>query len=135
MNKRLDYSNLFQVEQVSYLKYARRRHSCVTDGHSYVYVLGGEQYLKVERYDVNTRAVVTLDHDAPFQRGEAINIAVCFQNTGAKTGLIYVLTKGKFYVLPTNGPSTSEKWSQISMNSAFESKIAAFSKQGMTQLN
>jgi hypothetical protein len=119
---------------MSYLKHGRRRHSCVTDGHTYVYVLGGDgtcDNKKVERYDVNTRAVVTMDHDAPFKPGEGLNMAVCFQNTGAKSGLIYVLTKGKLYVLPTNGPSTSERWQELAINYPNKEKITDYGKQGL----
>jgi len=101
---------------MSYLKYPRKRHTCVTDGHTYVFVIGGDHYKKVERYNVITRDVVVLDNDAPFEKGEGINMAVCFQNTGAKCGLIYVLTKGKLFVLPTNGASTNEKWLHLEFN-------------------
>jgi len=113
---------------MSHLKYPRIRHSCVTDGHTYVYIIGGDYFKKVERYNVITREVVVLNNDAPLQKGEGINMAVCFQNTGAKCGIIYVLTKGKLFALPTNGASLNEKWFNLEFNFKHKEKITNYHK-------
>lgn len=55
-------------------------------------------------------------------------MAVCFQNTGAKSGLIFVLTRGKMYALPTNGASLNETWLNININYEHKEKITSYHK-------
>jgi len=131
--RKVDPHCLFQQEPMSYLKYPRRRHCCVTDGEKYIYILGGDTIKdKVERYDVHTREVETLLNDSPFAKG--ISISACYQNLGSRQqGIIYVLMVGTLFALRTNGASVSETWQEWKINFAINPIVfRQVNKQGMT---
>ena len=75
----------------------------MSDGERYIYIIGGEgaHFKKVERYDYNSKSVVTLHHEAPLTKSNS-QLTTCYFNVcGRSNGIIYVLTSGTLFALKT----------------------------------